>query len=189
MHWDIPTWGRFLYRNLFMETFTVDCSIVTHCPWARCVAVQEIVLACFVQLVRVRVLWSAMAVVSTELVPRPAQPSSSLVHEIRTTPCSLQPLPPPPHWSCCSYSLSYNYGELYHQTHLFMDHTVHLSYPHLGYLNTQVGHADHNYMLFSAALNLSLLPTYHQYVINSNLWLKTNQVIFEMTIIRDLRKY
>ena len=85
----------------------------------------------------------------------------------------------PPSPDDVTASLRYNYGELLSHMHLFVDHTLHLSYPHLGYLNTHVGHADHNCMLFSAALNLSLLPSksYHQYVINSNLLLKTNQVI------------
>ena len=42
----------------------------------------------------------------------------------------------------------------------------------LGHLHTQLGHADYNCMLFSAALSLSFLPSefllYHRYVINSN---------------------
>ena len=70
-------------------------------------------------------------------------------------------------------------------------HILHIHIHTSAYLNTQVGHADHNCMLFSAALNLTLLlsESYHQYVINSNLLLKTNQVIFEMTlIIRYLRR-
>ena len=143
----------------------------------RGVAVQEIVLTCFVQLVCVSVLWSAMAVVSTELVLQFAQPSFSLVQEIRIFYKSPQSTAPPPlPTDDVAASISYNYGELYHTCICsWITLCISLIY-NLGYLNTQVsiGHANHNCMLFSVALNLSLLPSesYHQYVVNSNLLLK-----------------
>ena len=75
-------------------------------------------------------------------------------------------------------------------------HTVHLSYPRhlstlLSHLNAQLARTCrpqlHAFLCSSQSLLHSEL--YHQYVINSNVLLKTSQVIFEITsIMRDLRK-
>ena len=48
----------------------------------------------------------------------------------------------------------------------------------LGHLNTQLEHADHNHMLFSAALDLSFLLSelYHQHIINSNIFFKKSSL-------------
>ena len=153
----------------------------------RGVAVQEIMLAYFVQLVHVIVSYGLQWL----LCPLSWSPGSPSLHpaqyrrsEYSSNP-SLQPLPLPT--DDVAASLSYNYGELYHtciDIHSWSHTASLLSTSWLSKYTSRTCRPQLHAVLCSSQSLFAPLG-----IVSSvcNLLLKINQAIFEMTIIRGLR--